>query len=64
LEDLRYESESAARVFKNKMIEMSAVREQRIEANNRVIIDAEAQIISCINTAMKRLADVKSGKFT
>lgn len=44
MEDLRQESEGAANVFKNKMIEMTRAREIKVEANRKIIEDVEGQI--------------------
>ena len=37
LEELQSESESASRIFKNKMNEMNAARQQKIDANKRIV---------------------------
>jgi hypothetical protein len=59
LDDLRSESEDAANVFKNKMIEMAKAREIKMEANKKIIEDVESQIYSTIIIAGNRLKDVK-----
>ncbi len=64
LEDLRTESEDAAKVFKNRMLEMTKAREGKVEANRKIIAETEAQIIQAIKNAGQRLKDIKSGKVT
>ena len=41
LDDLKHESEGAAKVFKNKMIEMNAAREIKVEANKKILLEVE-----------------------
>jgi hypothetical protein len=55
LEELRAESESAAKVFKNRMMEMNSTREARVEANLKVISEVESQIGSAIKAGEKKL---------
>lgn len=64
MEDLRTESEDAAKVFKNRMLEMTKAREGKVEANRKIIAETEAQIIQAIKNAGQRLKDIKSGKVT
>lgn len=51
LEDLRNESEDAAKIFKNRMLEMTKAREAKVEANRKIIAEAEAQIMQAISNA-------------
>ncbi len=44
LDDLKEESEGAARVFKNKMIEMNNAREVKAEINKKIAHDVEVAI--------------------
>jgi hypothetical protein len=37
MEELRQESESAAQVFKNRMLEMNQARSVKVEANLRIV---------------------------
>lgn len=59
MDDLRHESEGAARIFKNKMMEMNANREVKVEANGRIIAEVEVQIVSALKMAGQRLTEVK-----
>ena len=44
MDELRHESESATRVFKNRMIEMNTARAKKVEANTKIVQDAESAI--------------------
>lgn len=44
LDDLKEESEGAARVFKNKMIEMNNAREIKAELNKKIAHEVEVAI--------------------
>jgi hypothetical protein len=44
MDELRHESESATKIFKNRMIEMNAARAKKVDANMKIVQDAEARI--------------------
>ena len=42
MDDLRHESESASRVFKNRMMEMTVQRSKKVDANKKIVLDIES----------------------
>ena len=62
LDDLKEESEGAARVFKNKMIEMNNAREVKTEINKQIAHEVEVAISQALKSASQKLSDLKNGK--
>ena len=59
---MQTETLDAARIYKNKMIEMNAAREKKTEANKKIISDVELQIVNSIKAAWTRLSGVNPFK--
>lgn len=59
---MQTETLDAARIYKNKMIEMNAAREKKTEANKKIISDVELQIVNSLKAARTKLSGVNPFK--